>query len=324
MTRLGEILRDEICRSGPVSFHRFMEAALYHPELGYYRNLHDPFGRSGDFFTAEQLQPVFGILIAQRIRMLRALMGDPEDFTVVELGAGRGEMKEALAGFRYIPVDLGSGGLPERIRGVIFSNEFFDALPVHAAVLRGDTARELRVGLADDRVAWVESDVAAEEIERYRKRYLGALSDGQIFEVNLEALGWMDRIARVLEAGFVFSIDYGYTSAEVPRFPAGTLMAYRRHQAFEDVLKNPGEQDITSHVCFTALEHHGKRVGLGIEALEPLARTLIGAGEADQFAAALAAPSEGEQMRRRLQLKQLLYGMGETFRTLLQRKETEK
>jgi len=101
-------------------------------------------------------------------------------------------------------------------------------------------------------------------------------------------------------------------------------MAYRRHQALEDVLKNPGEQDITAHVCFTALEQHGKRVGLHIEALEPLARTVIGAGEADQFAAVLAAASEGEQMRRRLQLKQLLYGMGETFRTLLQRKETEK
>jgi len=323
MTPLGEILRDEICRSGPLTFHRFMEAALYHPEFGYYRKPRDPFGRSGDFFTAEQLQPVFGILIAQRIRMLRARMGEPEDFTVVELGAGRGEMKEALAGFRYIPVDLESRGLPARIRGVVFSNEFFDALPVHAAVLRGDTARELRVGLADDRFAWVESEVAPEEIERYRKRYLGALSDGQIFEVNLEAVAWMDRIAGVLEAGFVFSIDYGYTAAELPRFPAGTLMAYRRHQAIEDVLKNPGEQDITAHVCFTALEQHGKQAGLSTEVREPLARMLIGAGEADQFAAALAAPSEGEQMRRRLQLKQLLYGMGETFQTLLQRKETE-
>ena len=324
MTALGEILRDEIRRSGPVSFHRFMEAALYHPEFGYYRKPRDPFGTGGDFYTAEQLQPVFGILIAQRIRMLRDLMGTPEDFTVVELGAGRGEMREGLAEFRYIPVDLETGGLPDRIRGVIFSNEFFDALPVHAAVLRGNTARELRVGFENGRFAWVESGSAPEEVECYRKRYLGALSDGQIFEVNLEALGWMDRIAGSLEAGYVFSIDYGYTAVELPRFPAGTLMAYRRHQAFEDVLKNPGEQDITAHVCFTALVEHGKCVRLETEASEPLARTLISAGEADQFAAALAAHSADEQMRRRLQLKQLLYGMGEMFRTLLQRKEMER
>ena len=324
MTPLGEVLRDEIRRSGPVSFYRFMEAALYHSEFGYYRRPRDPFGKRGDFYTAEQLQPVFGILIAQRIRMLRDLMGAPEEFAVIELGAGRGEMGEALAGFRYIPVDIGAGRLPEHIRGVVFSNEFFDALPVHAAVLRGNSARQLSVGFGDDRFTWVESGEAPEEVECYRKRYLGALSDGQIFEVNLEALAWMDRIAGVLDAGYVLSIDYGYTTAELPRFPAGTLIAYRGHQAFEDVLKNPGEQDITAHVCFTALEQHGERVGLGIKTLEPLARTLLGAGEADQFAAALDAASEHERMRRRLQLKQLLYGMGETFWTLLQRKEMEK
>jgi SAM-dependent MidA family methyltransferase len=324
MTPLAEILHDEIRGSGPISFHRFMEAALYHPEFGYYRKPRDPFGTGGDFYTAEQLQPVFGILIAQRIRMLRDLMGAPEDFTVVELGAGRREMKEALTEFRYIPVDLGTGGLPDHIRGVIFSNEFFDALPVHAAVLRGNTARELRIGFENDVFTWVESGAAPEEVECYRKRYLGALSDGQIFEVNLDALGWMDRITALLEAGYVLSIDYGYTAAELPRFPTGTLMAYRRHQAFEDVLKDPGEQDITAHVCFTALEEYGKRLGLGTEASEPLARTLISAGEADQFAAALAAPAADEQMRRRLQLKQLLFGMGETFRTLLQRKKIER
>ena len=61
-------------------------------------------------------------------------MGDPADFTVVELGAGRGEMAEALGEFRYIPVELRSGKLPRDIRGVVFSNEFFDALPVHAAI----------------------------------------------------------------------------------------------------------------------------------------------------------------------------------------------
>ena len=320
MTPLAEILRDEIHRDGPISFQRFMEAALYHPEVGYYRRPRDPFGIRGDFYTAEQLQPVFGILIAERIRNLWQRMGAPEDFTVVELGAGRGEMSEALSEFRYVPVDIGAGGLPDRIRGVVFSNEFFDALPVHVAVMRQGAARELRVGLAAaDAFTWTEVGAVPEEVECYRKKYLGTLSDGQIFEVNLEALAWLDRIRTALEAGYVFSIDYGYTVAELPRFPLGTLMSYRRHQAMEDVLKNPGEQDITAHVCFTALEEHGGSIGLERERFEPLARTLIEAGTADQFARALAADTPREQMRRRLQLKQLLADMGETFRTLVQK-----
>jgi SAM-dependent MidA family methyltransferase len=321
MTPLGEILRDQILRTGSMPFHRFMEAALYHPEFGYYRRKRDPFGAGGDFYTAEQLQPAFGILIAQRIRMLRQCMGDPEDFTVVEIGAGRGEMAEALGEFRYIPVDLGSGRLTDRIRGVVFSNEFFDALPVHAAIMRDGAARELRVTVERDAFTWVEAGPPPEEVECYRKKYLGTLSDGQIFEVNLEALTALDQVTARLKDGYVLTIDYGYTTAELPRFPRGTLMSYRRHQALDDVLRDPGEQDITAHVCFTALEQHGKQIGLETQAFEPLARTLIAAGEPDQFAKVLAADSPDEARRRSLQLKQLLFGMGETFRTLLQKVE---
>lgn len=324
MTLLGEILRDEIQRGGPIPFARFMEKALYHPELGYYRRARDPFGVQGDFYTAEQLQPVFGILIAERIRRLRSDLGDVEDFTVVELGAGRTEMTTALGEFRYVPVEIGAGELPEGIRGVVFSNEFFDSLPVHVAVMRGGAARELRVGITGERLTWVEAGPAPEEVECYRKTYLSPLTEGHIFEVGLEALEWMGRISAALDAGYVFSIDYGYTARELVRFPAGTLMSYRRHQALEDVFNDPGEQDITAHVCFSALEAYGKKAGLETVTFEPLARTLLAAGEADQFARALGAGSPAEEQRRRLQLKQLLFGMGETFRTLIQRKADRK
>src|SRR5271157_2750150 len=111
-----------------------MEVALYHADRGYYRRAQrapsDPFGKAGDFFTAEQIQPVFGILMAARVRRIYEEMGSPRDFTVVELGAGRREMAEAFSEWRYVPVDIGSGALPERLVGVVFSNEFFDSLPV--------------------------------------------------------------------------------------------------------------------------------------------------------------------------------------------------
>ena len=319
MTPLGEILRDEIRGGGPMPFERFMNAALYHPEFGYYRRPRDPFGIHGDFYTAEQLQPVFGMLMAEQIRRLRDRMGAPEDFTVVELGPGRGEMAAALGEFAYVPVELG-GRVPDGVRGVVFSNEFFDALPVHLAVMRGGEARELQVGLEGDRFTWIETRPATEEVECYRKRYLSSLSDGQMFEASLESLAWLERIAAALAEGFAVTIDYGYTAAELPRFPGGTLMSYRQHQALEDVLKDPGEQDITAHVCFSALQEHGRRVGLETESFETLAHTVMAAGEADQFARVLAAGSPQEEQRRRLQLKQLLFGMGETFRTLVQRK----
>jgi SAM-dependent MidA family methyltransferase len=319
VTPLESLLRERIAQSGPLPFRDFMEAALYDPKFGYYCKPRDPFGKSGDFYTAEQLQPVFGILIAARIREMFREMGSPAEFTVVELGAGRGEMAEALGEWRYIPVEAGSD-LPRGIHGVVFSNEFFDALPVEAATVIDGTPRRLLVGVEGDRLVWVTGDRVAAEIEEYWRKYCPAAS---MFEVNLEALAWIDRIADALASGFHFAIDYGYVTAEHVRFPQGTLMSYRRHTASEDVLANPGERDITAHVAFSALEDRGAMRGLKRVTRETLAQTLLRAGEPDQFAAALAGATPHEAQARRLQLKSLLFGMGETFRTLIQRKATK-
>jgi SAM-dependent MidA family methyltransferase len=315
MTPAAELLAAEIARSGPLSFSRFMETALYHPEFGYYRRPRDPFGKAGDFYTAEQIQPVFGILIAARIRQLYRAMGEPSDFTVVELGAGRREMAEAFAEWRYVPVDIASGELPQDFRGVVFANEFFDALPVDVAAFREGRFRRLSVAFHDNRFAWQEDGDVAPEAADYLGAYFRAPEEGNRCEINLAALKWMDRIACSLRAGHVLTIDYGFTRAEAVRFPHGTLMGYRRHTAFDDIFAEPGLRDITAHVNFTALEERGALRGLRTESFATLAQLLLAAGEADQFAAALGPAGE---LHRRMQLKTLLFGMGETFRVLLQ------
>jgi SAM-dependent MidA family methyltransferase len=292
-----------------------METALYHPIHGYYRRPRDPFGKAGDFYTAEQLQPVFGILIAARIRQLYRTMGEPSDFTVVELGAGRCEMAEAFSEWRYLPVDIGSGEFPEDFRGVVFSNEFFDALPVDVAVFRQGAFHRQCVAFHDGRFVWHEDGGLSPEAAEYLRAYSPAPQEGNWYEINLPALAWMDRIARARGAGYVFTVDYGYTRAEAVRFPHGTLMGYRRHTALEDVLQEPGLRDITAHVNFTAIEERGALRGLRTESFSTLAQVLLSAGEPDQFAAALGP---GNDLRRRMQLKTLLFGMGETFRVLLQ------
>lgn len=317
MTPAGELLAREIRAAGPLPFRRFMEVALYHPRHGYYRRPRDPFGKEGDFFTAEQVQPVFGILVAARIRQLFRDLGEPADFTVVELGAGRGEMAEALSAWRYVPIEFDSGALPPRFRGVVFSNEFFDALPVEAVVYRAGVFRRQLVNLEGERFIWHEGPPMDAGAADYLHRWFPPPEEGQWYEVNLDALQWVERISRSLAAGCMLTIDYGFTRNEALRFPAGTLMGYRRHTARDNVLEDPGERDITAHVNFTALEECGERCGLRKKSFQTLAQMLLAAGEPDQFAAALG-PGD---LRRRLQLKTLLFGMGETFRVLLQQRE---
>ena len=267
--------------------------------------------------------------MAARIRQLAAAMGNPADFTVVELGAGRREMAAAFSEWRYVPVDIDCGELPRRFRGVVFANEFFDALPVDVAIARQGKFREQRVGFRDGRFHWETAGPVPAEVEQYLRRYAAlpaeddadAAREGSVMEANTEALAWIERIAGALEDGYLFAVNYGYTRAEAARFPRGTLMSYRRHVAREDVLENPGEQDITAHVNFTALEEHGRRHGLVRESFQTLTRTVLEAGEPDQFASVLSATDAREALRRRMQLKTLLVGMGETFRVLLARRE---
>jgi SAM-dependent MidA family methyltransferase len=283
-------------------FSRFMDLCLYHPDFGYYRR--DRFGTGGDFYTAEQIQPVFGRLMAAYIRTVA-----PAATTVVELGAGRREMADAFAPFNYIPVDIGYGALPERFDGVVFSNEFFDALPVDILVRKGGAWFERRVGPG---LAWDESTPAqAPPVDS---------DDIECYETQDRRVDWLRRIADSLQAGTVVTIDYGYTRRELIRFPQGTLMTYRAHKAEDDALSLPGRRDITAHVDFTALMERGEQLGLRTVRLESLSAALLRAGEKDNFASALA----GDEARHRLQLKTLLFGMGETFRVLVQEKAGSK
>jgi SAM-dependent MidA family methyltransferase len=307
MSEIEQILRAEIAQSGPIPFSRFMEAALYTPGAGYYRSPRDPFGGKGDFYTAEQLQPTFGLLIRRLIAQFASL-----NHTFVEVGCGRGEMEPFFNGWSYVGLDIDRGSMPERFDGFIFANEFFDALPVDVVENVDGVLIERRVDWRDGRFRWVHGPNATATQREYVSRYAPELAPGCWIEVNLSAeahlRGWSRRIA----AGHALIIDYGYSARELIRFPEGTLMSYRGHRADEDVLIEPGSRDITAHVNFTALRDQAERAGWRAVWLEPLSTTLLRAGESDQFQEVLQAGANG-----RGQLKQLLYGMGERFRTLL-------
>jgi SAM-dependent MidA family methyltransferase len=315
MTPAGEKIAAEIRRSGPVEFSRFMEIALYDAQCGYYRTPRNVFGRSGDFYTAEQLQPVFGRVVAAAVRALPGAEQDDQRWRVVEWGAGREEMREALAEFGYAAVDIDRDEAPLRFRGVAFSNEWFDALPVDVARRDEDGWRRMRVGLAGESFVWT----AEEELDGEWREFAalaGARFEGEEpawIELPVRAAEALASIDRRLEQGHVIAVDYGFTERERVRFRGGSLMSYRRHRASEDVLRAPGEQDLTAHVPFDYLSECAARLGWTRARLESLAVWMMRVGERDQFAGALVAADEAEALKLRLQLKTLLFGLGETF-----------
>ena len=67
-----------------------------------------------------------------------------------------------------------------------------------------------------------------------------------------------------MQQGYLLTIDYGYTAARYynPMRSQGTLQCYYRHGYHNNPYINIGEQDITAHVDFTALERWGEQCGL--------------------------------------------------------------
>src|SRR5262249_21158288 len=98
---------------------------------------------------------------------------------------------------------------------------------------------------------------------------MDVLPDRFTLETCPAAIGWWQRAADLLRSGKLLAIDYGVTQEELitPERANGTLRAYRCHHLSPDVLAEPGQQDLTAHVNFTALQRCGKSAGLKTEAL---------------------------------------------------------
>src|SRR5438094_1119210 len=236
----------------------------------YYSSPRNPIGmEDADFYTSADLDPVFGEMLA---RQFTRWATDFDSFTIVELGAGKGVLARDIlrqCSFPYLilersPVmrarqevvlkDYGVrwiDELPKGITGCIFSNEFFDALPVHRIVRRAGVLREIYV---------TEN---FEEVEGDLQESLDApLAEGQTADINLEARKWIRKIAVSLDRGYHLAIDYGYLNREFYAQPHGTLMCYWQHQATENPYIRIGEQDMTAHVNFSDLMEEGARASL--------------------------------------------------------------
>jgi SAM-dependent MidA family methyltransferase len=98
---LKQIIIERIKSQCPISFETFMEMCLYYPQLGYYTNNSTKIGRAGDFYTSPHLHPIFGAMIGNQIEEMWNLMGKPDLFHVVEMGAGMGYLAKDVLGYLH-------------------------------------------------------------------------------------------------------------------------------------------------------------------------------------------------------------------------------
>jgi len=339
------ILLDLIRRAGSLSFERYMELCLYHPEHGYYMQGGERTGMRGDYFTSPDLHPVFARLIARQAGEMWERLGRPPRFTWVEMGPGRGYFShDFLAGAKhqnpafydaieYIAVEpserqrahlreriaaadfapniriVPSLGEVDQVTGCFFSNELVDAFPVHVVTRSSGRLKEIHVAAKGGRLIEKIGPMSGTELAAAVARYAPDLEEGHRAEINLRAAEWMRAVAARLGRGFAITIDYGDLAPRLYTLdrPRGTLMAYREHSAGEDFYRSPGETDLTAHVNFSALIDAGNEAGLELAGFTTQERFLLALGEENAFRDICdPGESEIEQLQARLKLKRLI------------------
>ena len=298
MNAEAEIHR-RIGQQGAITFAEFMELALFWPQGGYYVS-GEPIGSEGDFYTSPQVHPVFGALLAVQLFQMWGLLGQPEPFTVVELGAGNGILcRDVVAASEHLPAGFGralrylcldlrttSGaetglvesnsparvcrvaafGLPfKRVVGCILSNEYLDSFPVHQLTMGPEGLREVYVTREGDGLQTSLGEPSTTGLAERLDNLGIELHEGQIAEINLGLEPWAEAAAKALDTGFVLTVDYGHPAQDLyspERRPRGTLTTYYRHTQIDAPLRHIGRQDMTAQVDFTSVVEAGRRHGL--------------------------------------------------------------
>lgn len=331
---------------GWIPFSRYMEIALYAPEVGYYTGSGAKFGAAGDFVTASGISGLFGAALAHQVGEICAR----SDNAVLEFGAGTGALAadllnaagEAIASYAVLELspDLRQrqqatlaarapqhlervrwlDRLPVRFSGCIVANEVLDAMPVELLHWSAAGIRARGVACAGDALRLVDRPVEGGLVAAAATlAATHAIEPPYVSELGLAARAWIATLGAMLDRGAVLVVDYGFPAREYyhPQRAAGTLMCHRHHQAIADPLASPGDADLTAHVDFTAIAEAALDAGLEVLGYANQAAFLIDCGILDHLAAAQAG-GEAAYLQLANQANRLLSPaeMGELFKVL--------
>ncbi len=269
---------------GTLRFDAFMELALYGEPDGFYASGRGAGRRGGDFLTSIEVGPLFGRLVARLADRCWEELGRPDDFTLVDAGAGRGTLARSVLAarpecaevLRYVLVERSAAlrreheqllehppgtcaalesraDLPDGpITGLVVANELLDNLSCRLLERTGD-------GWAEVHVRAESATHAGTFVEELRRLSTGeqAVADALAPEAPVggripladAAVEWVGGALGLLGGGSLVVIDYTDSSASLAaRPPWEWVRTYRSGVRGHDPLRDVGATDITVEV----------------------------------------------------------------------------
>jgi len=244
-----------------------IELALYHREYGFYSSGGQA-GRRGDFITSPEVGPLFGYVVANALDAEWDRLGQPEDFTVVDYGAGPGTLARSVASaeprcagvLRYIAIERSGAQRNLHPKGIV-SSETLTAELVNNGLVGVIIANELLDNLAFDPVVTVGNELRYSDVVVDDYGSLSAVASPRAVEAGIfdagvtagvvqhAAASWLRDVSGVMVAGSILMIDYArLRSSEVE------VRTFAAHGAGGDPLVGIGTKDITVDVDLEQLQ----------------------------------------------------------------------
>jgi SAM-dependent MidA family methyltransferase len=277
-----------------ISFSEFMNIVLYEPQLGFYSNSLQKFGRQGHFVTAPTLGKLFAESLAKQISEIFTFGLRERNF--LEIGAGEGtlasnilrvignqidcyyilELNATLVAHQkaiilelvpeYFDKVQWLSTLPEKFVGVIVANEVLDALPFNRVKVDNDGQDIIGLGVGVSENNFVEKEYALDQVTLSKLQALNLSYNNYVTEVNVLTAGFVQSIAGVLDEGAIIFIDYGFGQKDyyAPNKIKGNCRGFFAHQVYNNFFEHLGLMDITTDVNFTDVASSGIKADLDL------------------------------------------------------------
>jgi SAM-dependent MidA family methyltransferase len=338
-----------------ISYAEYMSVALYDRESGYYMKAGEKVGRQGDFITTSNIGNIYGQLIARWYYKQVSKGNIPAN--VCEIGAGSGRFAQAFleewslittepityfvleaSPFhqQLIQKEIDDGKIKiidslsklKGFHGMIFSNELFDALPVHVIEKKKGILHEVMITVENEDLKELLVPLANTNVQSYVSEYMRDLQEHERAEVPIAMVEFIKEISKIIDSGILLSVDYGYTDSEweEPARSQGSLRGYSKHTMKTNLLAHPGEMDITSHVQWDPFIRIGKKYDLNLERFIRQDEFFLEIGILDLLKDHYDPNPFSEQSKRNRAIRSLITpgGMSSHFQVVVQSKNLSK
>lgn len=305
-----DTFRQSLGPQGAMSWEEFTDLALFHPDVGYYRSdkARVGHGPTTDFYTSSSLGNVFARLV---VGALRSMMNGRclRQHTLVEIGAEPDAALFAPFQGRFAAIETIRIGKPFEVSSpaIVFANELFDAQPFHR--LRFDSTHGWQacgVALEDNQLKEVLLKEFPDELKPLLIELPQEPVDGYRLDISIKAETLLQSILTNHSVEAFLFFDYGATWAELTsNMPQGTARAYVRHRQSGNLLQNPGQQDLTCHVCWDRLAAIAATAGFHEPSCERQ-ESFFMHHATDDIAAIIGSPN-GHFSRERRTLQEILH-----------------